>query len=63
MMIINEKELLEDTAEMITHYKDISFEDAKKWVCENTWFMEAIVSEMYEAQSNYIADYINEVGK
>lgn len=57
MAILNEEELLEDTAEMITHYSDVEVEVAMEWLKNNEWFMENVMSEMWAAQSNYIAEH------
>ena len=59
--IINEKELLEDVAEMIGNYLDVEYEDALAVLKlpDNAWFMEQVLDEMFEAESNYIAEKCN----
>ena len=56
--IINEKELLEDVAEMIGNYLDVEYEDALSVLKlpDNAWFMEQVLDEMFEAEANYITE-------
>ena len=55
-MIINDEALLEDTAELITQITDLTNEEALAWLKRNLWFMENVTTEMYDAQSNYVAE-------
>ena len=59
--IINEKELLEDVAEMIGNYLDVEYEDALSVLKlpDNAWFMEQVLDEMFEAEANYITEKCN----
>lgn len=59
--IINEQALYEDTVEGVATCMGISMEEARQYVTED--FMEEVLSEMFDAQANFIANEVYYINK